>query len=223
MNERPFILRPSETQSNSVAMIELVATDTIRAKLDHANSDFVETVKSLNFKFKDYAWLRAIDKFAGPIDDRIIELAYYLLKKNLIVCVPSADYKNRIENAEFADEQTRWITKVISKEKPSEPPKIKISWGKHEDFFQEVRQLIGITMQTRRGTISPRHYEEIYDFAQMWDFAISDEAKELLEETRHECEKEIRVELKPRPTKTFKKVFVNFDNIEIDEDLRDDD
>jgi hypothetical protein len=220
-SEPDTILRPLAPQTDSIVRITF-ENDVLYLTIDHYNEDLRLTAKNLGFIWKRPSWARRITKFNGSAEDRIIEAAYRLLERNLIVHIPSAAFSERIENGDFTDEWTRWIAKHSGGKYDGH---FSIRWHKSEDFYSEAKALPGARYSKRHVYVKKEHFEQVADFAQIYDFQISDGAYELIEEAKQAQNLQIRVELKPRKKQTpaAKKIQPEDENREILDELRDDD
>ena len=212
----PLILRPAHPCSKSVVMITQ-SENILKITIDHYDEDLRETAKGLGYIWNSPSWTRRITKFKGPAEDRLVEAAYRLLERNFIVCIPSAEYRQRIEEGDFADERTRWIAHRI---KPPYAGRFAVSWGRRENFYDEAKKLPGARYCRKSIVVKKEHFEEVMDFAEMFFFELSDGARELIEEAQQERDQYIRVELKPRRQKAAK-TDPKAEKVEILDELRD--
>ncbi|MCB6992870.1 hypothetical protein LI177_05145 [bacterium 210820-DFI.6.37] len=178
------------------------------------DDDFRKIVKAKRYSWTG-CWSREIDKFSGPLRDRIVEIANVLLNEGFSVEVPG-DIAEDAVNGSFADEQTRWIkyNKKLDR--------FTVSWhGKNDDLYYKSLKLPGAKWKSPHGiTIPLTSFEELEDFAEMESFAISEMAYKVMQEL-HAAKETVRPRKheKVEPKDKLKEQLES--DIVIPEDLRD--
>lgn len=151
----------------------------------------IEIIKKLNYSWNSSkkSWEREINKFRGPLVDRIVELATKLLSKGYAVKAPE-DFLESIKKGEFAAEQTRWITWNETKNMFS------ISFENNEKIKNALNS-IKHSCQNYKYYVKVEYYEEILEFSEIFNFSISELAQENIEKYKKEFEdKKIKVNIK---------------------------
>lgn len=220
-------VRPTETVTENVAEIAY-KNDKIEISFPEKREDFREVVKGLRFTWDSdkRTWTRRINKFNGPIKDRIAEAGNKTLSIGIPIRIFDEDIRKAAINADFQPEQTRWVAKNTN------TGWFSISWNhKNEDFYSQARKLTGsrYDRDTRSVLVPPESFQEVLDFADMYGFCLSEKAQAVADKAREEKEKSLVAD--PAETKTIKKAKPKSkpEPLEvpkeetIDEELRDDD
>ena len=115
----------------------------------------------------------------GRPEDRIVEAGNRLLnagvpikiKKDLLQKAIDGDYKPHIR---------KWIT--------SDGTSLYISWERDLDYYDEAKRLPGARWASGVGMkVKSNYFEEIREFAKLYDFAISKKAKNVLEKAEEKA------------------------------------
>ena len=165
-------------------------------------------------EFFQKTWERNIDKFNGPLIDRLVELATKLLSKGYAVKAPE-EYLEMIKKGEYASEQTRWVTWSSKKN-------MFLVWWEYNEKIKNALKNIKNTCKNYKYYIKLDYYKELLEFADIFNFSITEKAQQMIEQYRKEVEeKKIKVTVKESS-----KVDKNLENIlnqgnEILEDLKD--
>lgn len=186
-------IRPEVTVSEIAAEIQL-HENVISVRHPERRNDFKELVKSLGYSWSDSLWKRTIDGLAGNPADRAIELGHMLLAHGFIVRMFDEVLRARIVSGDFEPERTRWITKIIS------GPHLgwfAIKWGHAEDYYHVSRRLPNSKYSSPYVVAPPAQFEQVLDFAQMYDFKLSDGAQVIINQAREDKEKTLMVSMSP--------------------------
>lgn len=186
-------LRPPNPLTETVVEIT-VSAETVRLYLPEYVEEFRLAARRLCYEWTRPYWTRKINAFNGPLEDRVIEAAYRLLKRGFIIRV-EASFQERIVAGEYQEEQTRWIFKRTSGQYEGW---FAINWGRNEDYYREARKLRGSRYSKPAVVVPVDQFEEMLDFAEINGFRLSEAALALIEKGRHAKSLEIRVELRPR-------------------------
>lgn len=178
--------------------------------------DVINIVKKLHYSW-DYSqktWKRTIDKFNGPLVDRVIEVASNFLIKGYAVKVPE-EYLENIKKGEYSLEKTRWISY-------NSQQKMFVVWWEHNDKIKTIFKNIKSTFKNKKYYVEIQNYTEIFEFADIFNFSISEEAQRVAKQYQKEVE-EKKIKLK---IKVSSKIDKNLEEIltqgnEIIEDLKD--
>lgn len=169
-------LRPA-TERTPIPVELRILGERIEARLPEKREDFRELVKALRYTWNGEAWARTITARSGPIDDRLVELGNRLLSAGFLVRVHDAELRRRIVAAEFAPERTRWITLWTSGEHAG---KLSIQWARDDDLYSAAKALPGARYTKPCVTVPVGAFDAVEDFAEAYDVAISDKAREAL-------------------------------------------
>jgi len=172
------IVRPKEVISETIAKITILHKRTIDIQFSEKNEEFRKLIKSYDFTW-NAGWERKIIPINGSIEDRIAEIANVLLNEGFIISIIDEEIRKNAINGTYKPEHTRWIRKRID---GTYKDCFSISWKNyHEDFYKEAKNITSSKWSNPSVIIYPEHFEEVEDFAQMYDFRFSDSAKEHLE------------------------------------------
>lgn len=180
------------------------------------DTTLIDIVKKLGYRWNSSqkTWERNIDKFNGPLIDRLVELATKLLDKGYAVKVPE-EYLESIKKGEYASERTRWVTWSSKKN-------MFLVWWEYNEKIKSAFKNIKSTCENYKYYVKVEFYQEILEFAEIFNFSISELAQENINQYKKEFEdKKIKVTVK-KSSKTDKNLedIINQGN-EIIEDLKD--
>lgn len=217
-------LRPEQAVSEIAAEIQ-VHGNVVSVLFPELRNDFNGLVKSFGYHWYKGQWKRAIDKFAGNPADRSVELGCVLLAHGFLVRVFDDDIRARIVASEFESEQTRWIVKRVAGQYIGW---FAIKWGSNEDYYHVARNLPNSRYSSPNVVVLPAQFEQVLDFAQKYDFRLSDGAKEVARQAKDDKEKMLVVS--KSPVKQKEKIVASVkppvlevpDQVEIDDALKDD-
>jgi len=216
-------MRPQKAVSNIAAEI-YIDGDVVSIFFPKPHDAFNEIVRSLGYSWKNGLWKRKIDKFAGTPEDRAVELGHTLLANGFFVRFFDEALRSRIAKEDFEPEQTRWIMK---RSKGDYVGWFAIRWGSAEDFYDAARRIADSRYSKPNIMVPPEQFEQVLDFAERYDFRLSEEAQIAMQEARKVKESMLLVQAKPRkwqkaPAPSASPKALKVPNIvEIDDDLRD--
>lgn len=170
-------IRPENPQTETVAEFS-ITSDSIFVDFPEKRDSFREIMKNHGFKWVGSKWQRTPDKFAGKVSDRVAQTASALLDGRYIVRVFDKDIRDVVRDRSFQPEQKCWIKAFI------DDKKFTIKWPYGMDFYDKAKKIPGSKWDSsRRVVIVPsEQYEQVLDFAEVYNFGISDGAKRLAEE-----------------------------------------
>lgn len=189
------------------------------------NDDFRELVRGLGYKWSDGAWMRKISYMAGPIEDRAAELGNALLNDGFPVCIFDEDIRQKAVSGDYDPEHTRWIVVRTSGDFEG---RFAIWWNRPDDLFTAAKQITGARWSSPSMVVPTENYEEVLDFAEMYDFRLTPKAEQAVEDARRRRQDAITVA--PAPEKEVTALESQDDvpalsipeGVTIDESLRDD-
>jgi len=155
----------------------------ISATFPEAFSPFIAACQERGMKWnaQERRWEREITRWAGPVDDRLVELGVHLVAVGFVVDAPSPVIRERIAAQDYQPEQTRWVLKRTTGHFAGY---YQVQWGKNESFARHLRTLPGIKVYDRQAFLPADYYAEVLDFAQTHGFQLSDGALAMAEEAR---------------------------------------
>lgn len=177
---------------NDVVVTIREEKDTVAIK-SPKNDEVIETAKSLGYSWERRAWRRKIDKFSGPLSDRIAEVSHKLLSKGFGVTLDVSDpeaVKTMVKDASFKPEQKAWIKRVV---------KFKsfiITLPYHNDnLYNDAIRIHGAKWsREHKGILIPvSSYKQVEDYAAVNGFSLSSGAEELIYQYKEELAEAERV------------------------------
>ncbi|MBP6821943.1 MAG: hypothetical protein KA368_10400 [Acidobacteria bacterium] len=192
----PTTLRPPEPVTEQIA--ELSITGNLLCLIfRERNESFRQLARELRFRWNqtEFRRERKITAQTGSVDDRLIEAAYKLLTAGFIVSVPEGTDADLITAGDYVDEHTRW---VMSRTSGKYAGWFAIQWAYGEELYFKAKALPGARYSKPCVVAPPEYFEEVADFAGLYDFRFSDGAEKLMTEAREKRLQMVRVELKPR-------------------------
>lgn len=162
-----------------------VKEDCVSAKYEK-NWDFIEIVKDLNYTWKDGQWKKEIWEIVGTASDRAAELGNKLLNAGFSVMILEEEIRNMAINGTYEPQHDRWI---VARKKEFEEGKLVLRWEiRSKSLYEASRKLPGSTWN--KGTVVKLdYYREIQEFAELYDFKITQKAQAALDEYRNTIEK----------------------------------
>jgi hypothetical protein len=187
-------IRPASAIAETPAEIK-VHTNAIFVTFPERRNAFSELVKSMGYSWSGgNQWRRVIGKFAGDPVERAIELGHTLLSRGFLVRCFDDDLRARIVAGAFKPEQTRWISKLVEGDYIGW---FAIQWGRNEDYYEVARKLKNSKYSKPHVVVPPVQFEQVLDFAQMYDFRLSPGAQEVVRLAREDKEKMLVVSKEP--------------------------
>lgn len=192
-------LRPPEPTTEQIAELSIVGS-LLCLTFREQNEAFRQLARELRFRWNETEFRRErkITAQTGSVDDRLTEAAYKLLTAGFIVSVPEGTDAERITAGDYADEHTRW---VMSRTSGKYAGWFAIQWAYGEELYFKAKALPGARYSKPMVVVPQEYFEEVADFAGLYDFRFSDGAEKLMTEAREKRLQMVRVELKPRKAK----------------------
>jgi hypothetical protein len=207
-----MLLRTEETTQTLTTRVTL-KSNVISVYHPERNGLLIDRVKSLGYTWEPPVWRRTIDtRYNGMIEDRYVEVAYTLLINGFLIDV-DPQYIEKIVNADFQDEQKRWIKYRSLGEV------VVLYWEKSADLYHAAKSIRGAKYDPPNVIVPTTSYQEIRDFAAVYNFSISTGAENALNVAEEKYETTLLVIPKRKVKHTPPK---REDTFGVDESLRDD-
>lgn len=174
-------MRPLQPVTEAIAEIH-VNGQTITVLSPERREDFRELVRfELGYTWENGRWHRQIAAQHGTVEDRAAELGHRLLAAGFPVCILRDDIRSKAVAGDFAPECTRWIRTRLTGEYTGW---FAIHWGWHEDFYAAAKRLKRSRYAKPAVVVPPEQWEEVLDFAHLYDFRLSALAQEVAEQAQ---------------------------------------
>jgi hypothetical protein len=219
-------VRPESPKTETVAEIAIDGS-ALNVVFPEKREDFRQLIRfELGFTWADTHWRRTLGKINGNPADRAAEVGHRLLAAGFIIRIYDPAIRASAVAGDYQPERTRW---VMARTAGQYAGWFSISWGKDEDFYAAAKKLPRSQYSKPTVVVPAEFFEEILDFAQSYDFELSDGAQKLVAQARANKEAAMIAKVKPAPKRektvadtTPPKLDVP-DHPEIDDDLRDGD
>ncbi len=177
MDGDKMIIRPADPITTTGTSICITATEVIVTTSGKYDA-VVEVLKGMRYKFdwSERIWVKKISAKTGNAIDRATETAIKLLANGMPVEMESGTLYNQILTGKYEPACTRWI------EEDPETGKLLMSWpGRSDNLYSAAKHIDTAKWSSGRGMlVSPKAYNEIRDFANLYDFKITGEAEKML-------------------------------------------
>ena len=223
-------VRPEEPKTETVAEIRLTKAlppldDVLEISFPEKRDDFREIAKTqLKMKWNDGCWRRALNSKNGAATDRAAEAGHILLAAGFSIRIYDEQARQRAITGDYDPEATRW---VMARVKGDYEGWFSLDWDRNEDFYKVARKIAGSKYHRPNVVVPPEQFEQVLDFADMYDFKLSPGAEGLVKAARRAKEQAFIVKVDaPERTKTAKPsdkppVLEVPEEVNIDEALRD--
>lgn len=173
---------PEDSVTETVAEIR-TSGETLEIFFPEKRDDFREIVKgNLKMRWDNGVWARRIDTWNGPMEARAAEAGHRLLANGFAVRIYSDEIRIRAVTGEYEPECTRWVRQRVEGEYTGW---FSIGWMKWEENFYDVARRLRGSRYSRPDVVVPaEQYAEVLDFAEMYDFKLSNGAKELVDKAK---------------------------------------
>ena len=213
---------PESAVTDSITVISLDA-GLISAVLPAKREDFRDVVKGLGYRWSGAAWQRRIGRLAGDPVDRAAELGHALLAAGFPVRILDNTIRARAISGDFTAEHTRWITE---RTKGAYMGWYAILWQRPDDLYTAAKAMTGSRYDGQHVVVPPEQFDEVQDFAAMYDFRIDDRAQVIMDTQREANRQALRVkvtrtERKPVTSRKAGKLDADAVSGEVADELRD--
>jgi len=176
-------VRPENPVTETVAEIRALE-DSVEISFPERRDDFREIVKNtlrMRWDRDKSQWRRVTNKKSGAPVDRAVEAGYRLLVAGFPVRIYDEELRQKAIAGDYEPECTRWIMKRVSGDYAGW---FVIEWGRGEDFYKVARKISGSKYDRPDVVVPPEKYDEVLDFAEMYEFQLSEGAQEVVETAR---------------------------------------
>ena len=164
---------------------------------DAALRDVVKA-RGFRFSFQKAAWARTLVARHGSPAHRAAEIAHRLLAAGFPVEVAD-DVADLVIHASYEPEVTRW---VLACESGQYTGWLLLEWSRDDDYYEQARRIPGnrYDIDLHRVVVPPEQFEMAGDFAQLYGFSISDEARAIIEAADARKRAALVIDVLPLPT-----------------------
>jgi hypothetical protein len=173
-------VRPENPVTETVAEIRALE-NSIEIVFPERRDDFRQLVKQeLKMKW-DGKWVRKLVAKNGTPADRAAEAGHRLLAAGFIIRIFDEDIRQQAISGEYEPECTRWVQARTSGKYEGW---FAINWDRRDDFYKAARAIGGSKWDRPSVVVPPEKFAEVLDFAEMYDFRVSEAARKLAEAAR---------------------------------------
>lgn len=173
-------VRPGAPKTETVAEV-LPTAGKVTIVFPERRDDFRTLVKSLGYRWDDTAWVRTLSIQNGTPSNRAAEAGHRLLAAGFIVCIYDQSVRDMAIKGTYEREQSRWIYR---RNDGKYEGWFAINWGSGDDYYDVARRLPGSRWSKPSVVVPAEQFEEVLDFAQMYGFALMENAEALVEAVR---------------------------------------
>ena len=207
------IIRPPKPRSKTICRISVGETS-IKLLFPERLDSFRDAVKSFGFRWESPLWLKAVNK--GGICDRAAEISRALLDAGFAVQTEYAGITVAALKNTYTPESLRLISARASGVFKGW---LAIRWPRAEDYYEKAKAITAAKYSDGEVLVPPEHFEEVLDFASIYDFSVTPEAEAEIQTMRQALEIGYVPSKKQRKQRAKKPVEVEG----IPEELRDED
>lgn len=172
------------------------------------NQEFIDLVKSFEFKWNGAVWHRKINKFNGSIEDRATELIINLILNGFKVLCPNELIKEKVLSSDYEKEKTVWIVR-------HNDDYVGIRFFKRNDkIYETVRKIKGRwDSNTKSVLISYKYCNDILELQKAYNLGITEDAKAMLntELNNETCAKVVSINEQKENDNSYLKDILNSD------------
>jgi len=175
-------IRPESPLTETVAEIR-ARENSVEIVFPEKREDFWKLVKKqLGYDWSGSTWKRVLSDTNGTPADRAAEAGNRFLAAGFIIRIFDPAIREAAVNASFEQECTRWI---FARTKGEYTGWFAVNWkGRDERLFSAARRLKGSKYDKPSVVVPPEQFDEVLDFAGMYEFRLTAMAQELVECTR---------------------------------------
>lgn len=179
-------VRPEKPVTETVTEIR-VLEKAVEIVFPEKREDFRQIVRfTLAFGWTGALWRRDLKPTNGTPQDRAAEAGNRLLAAGFPVRIFDENVRVHAVYGTFEPEARRW---VMGRTSGKYNGWFCIKWPREEDFFKAAKRLHGSRYDKPEIVVPAEQFQEILDFAEMYEFALSSGALKLVETGRAVREK----------------------------------
>lgn len=178
-----YAIKPDNYITDAIAEVKF-SNNILTVSFPNKSDALIKACKEIGMKWnsKELVWERKLSEMTGTTD-RIIEIGHKLLKAGIPVAIADENIRNKAVKGEYEDERLLWVMN-------GPDDKLRISWN-DGDWYEKSKRISGAkwSSEKRNMMVPVSSFEEIRDFAEYNNFAISTLAKEKIAEYEAELDK----------------------------------
>lgn len=174
----------------NAAAVRINADEKIITAEYEKNEDFRRIVKSLGYNWdtKQGVWEKVMTIKTGSYKDRAAELGNKLLNEGFPVVITDEEIREKAIIGEYENECFNWINfnDIGSKKYKN---KFLISWGDFNTKLYEISKKMSSAIWSSNLScmvVKLEHFEEVEEFARLYNFKFTDKAKKAIEEFKNQ-------------------------------------
>ena len=164
---------PENKITNAAVEIK-IETDKITVFFEK-NETFITVVKSLNYKWEGI-WKRTINELTGSAEDRAAELGNKLLAAGFPIIIIDEEIRKNAIAGNYEPECDRWIMKA------GDDSYLKIKMYEYNEKIYKCSRKIPGSKWDNGTIVNIVHFEQIEEFAELFEFKFTKEVAKMLEE-----------------------------------------
>ena len=172
------IVRPEKPKTKTLCRLAVGKTS-VSLLFPEKHDDFRKVVRALGFRWDAPHWEKAVEPCQRC--DRAAEVAHALLDAGY--CIQSefeGITKAAIEES-FLPESLRLVTLRAG---GTYKGWLAVSWPRSDDYYEKAKAITAAKYNDGHVLVPPEHFEEVLDFAEIYDFSIDLEAQQAIEQMR---------------------------------------
>jgi hypothetical protein len=186
------LVRPPEYITASIVRVSFEG-ETLRCYFPEKRDDFRKIVKAHHLMWRNPYWVRKVAADETRTH-RAAELIHSIIAAGFCVKGPADVIRMATEGA-YQAEPRRMIF-AITDPNSKYPGWFRFWWHENEDYYHVAQKLPGARYYSPYpAVVPPDSFEEVLDFAERYDFALSVEAQRAADEARAELESAIVVDV----------------------------
>lgn len=173
--EKNTIIEP-ENKSHAVICVVTCSGNAVTVKSDY-DSEMPKVVKAHGYRWNGSVWGRKMNYSTGSAEDRAIEIANALLVAGFPVKI-DRELADRAVNGDYTSEHRRWVSR--------KPNTDRLVINMEHDNFDLTNKARRISGASNYGplTVPVSSWEEVEEFARLYDFRFSPGATEAIDKLK---------------------------------------
>lgn len=210
-------VRPESPLTETVAEIK-VLENAIEVHFPERREDFRELVRfKLGYTWTETRWRRDLKITNGTVTDRAVELGNSLLAAGFCVRIFDEGIRLRAISGEFEHECKRWVYRYTGEKYTGW---FALRWPRGEDFFKVAKRLPGSRWNKPYVVVPPEQFEQVLDFAEMYEFRLTSHAQAVVEEARRLKETTLTAEIVAPKKSKSRKAQINPGSLPVPENVQ---